>query len=128
MKKKGDLRRYTPNKKDRDKAWIMAAAGMRREDIAAVLQISRKTLYTHYKKELETASTDANGQVAQSLFQMTKKNPGSAMFWMKCRAHWRETDHADEKPAVSIQFVGGEIPARIKAQRGMQKEETEKAA
>lgn len=70
----------------------MAKAGIIHEQMARVLGFSRETLEKFYRHELDNGVVHANMEVAERLFNMTKKNPAAAMFWLKCRAGWREND------------------------------------
>ena len=105
MKTKG-AKNYTPNETDEKKVRLMAACGMTVSQIAAVIGVSRRTIYAHYKKLIQTAALEATAQVAGNLFQMTKKNPAAAIFWMKTRAGWREKDNdaetSDKPPTVIV--------------------------
>ena len=70
----------------------MAAVGTRYVDIAHKLEITDDTLRKHYKAELEDGRIDANAQIANTLFQQAKKgNMTAAIFWLKTRAGWKET-------------------------------------
>jgi hypothetical protein len=70
---------------------MLAAVGVRHEDIAAKLDISSDTLVRKYKKELDEGRVDANAAVAQTLFQQAKAgNITAAIFWLKTRAQWKE--------------------------------------
>ncbi len=70
---------------------MLAAVGVRHEDIAAKLDISADTLVRKYKKELDEGRVDANAAVAQTLFQQAKAgNITAAIFWLKTRAQWKE--------------------------------------
>jgi len=63
------------------------------DDIGTKLGISHDTVTKFYRKELEEGRIDANAQVAQTLFQQAKKgNTAAAIFWLKTRARWRETN------------------------------------
>jgi hypothetical protein len=76
---------------------MMVAAGIPQERIANVLEIDQETLAKHYRRELDTASSDANSQVAGSLFRraIDENHPqgtAAAIFWLKTRGRWREAD------------------------------------
>jgi transposase len=89
----------------------LAAVGITHEDIASKLEISADTLVKYYKKELADGRIDANAQVAKGLFDQAKQgNTAAAIFWLKTRAGWKETNvneitGADGQP-VSIKIVG----------------------
>ena len=70
----------------------LAAMGTRFVDIAHKLDITDDTLRKHYKPELEDGRIDANAQIANTLFQNAKSgNMTAAIFWLKTRAGWKET-------------------------------------
>lgn len=85
---------YVPTEATRKQVETMAGFGIPEWDIARVLGITKSTLRRHYPEELATGHVKANAKVAQNLFRIaTGDGPGSgaaAMFWMKCRAGWRE--------------------------------------
>jgi hypothetical protein len=73
----------------------MAAAGVPQEVIGQCLNpplLCPKHLRKHFRKELDTSSTLANASVARRAYQMalTSDNPAWAIFWLKCRAGWKE--------------------------------------
>lgn len=91
---------YSPTDKDRATVQTMAAYGIPQADIAAVLGCDEKTLRKHFRQELDTAATQANARVAQTLFRIAtdpshKSCAASAMFWAKTRMGWRETTHVE---------------------------------
>ena len=101
---------YTTTDHDRQQVEQMAALGIRNEDIALVMGVHRNTISRHYKKELRRAATQANAVIAKTLFNMarTGKNTAATIFWLKCRANWREVDHDTErKNPTEIRIVGG---------------------
>lgn len=70
----------------------LSALGVPHEDIATRLKISADTLVKYYKEELEEGRIDANAAIAGTLFQQAKKgNTAAAIFWLKTRARWKET-------------------------------------
>jgi len=78
----------------------LVAVGLRIADIARTTGISEPTLRKYYREELEAGHIEANARVAQSLFRMAtdpkKPNAAAAIFWLKCRAGWRERDPEDD--------------------------------
>lgn len=75
----------------------MSSYGIPHEEIAAVIGIDDKTLRKHYREELDIAAPKASAMVAQTLYGIaTDRNhpkcASAAMFWLKCRAGWRERD------------------------------------
>jgi hypothetical protein len=75
------------------------------EDIALRLKISSDTLVKYYQEELDEGRIDANSAIAGTLFNQAKKgNTAAAIFWLKTRARWKETQ-SHEHSGVD----GGEI-------------------
>ncbi len=89
---------HEPTDRDRKTVESMAAYGIPRPDIAAVIGISEPTLRKYYADELATATAKANAKVAETLYRKAtdQKISGpsvtAAIFWLKTRAQWRETD------------------------------------
>jgi len=91
----------------------LAAVGTRYVDIAHKLGITDDTLRKHYRQELEDGRIDANSQVAGTLFQKAKQgNMTAAIFWLKTRAGWKETNVTEfsggegtEVKGINITFV-----------------------
>lgn len=85
-------KKHQPTEKERGQVNAMAAYGVPEDRIALVIGIAPKTLRKHYRRELDTAHTEATAKVAECLWNnATKKNNVSAqIFWMKTRGGWRE--------------------------------------
>jgi hypothetical protein len=80
----------------------MAAYGIPEEQIGTTTGpqgISPKTLRKYFRRELLLGATKANSKVAETAYQMaiSGKCPTMTIFWLKCRARWRETEHAGLK-------------------------------
>lgn len=83
---------HKPTEKDRDTAKRLSALGVPHEDIAKRLKISADTLVKYYQEELDEGRIDANAAIAGTLFSQAKKgNTAAAIFWLKTRARWKET-------------------------------------
>lgn len=97
---------HAPTQADRDKVKTMCGLGIPDENIATVMGITPPTLRKHYKLELRTGDVLATTNVAQSLYaQATNKekpNVVAAIFWLKCRAGWREQDEEAGKKEAAI--------------------------
>lgn len=76
----------------------LAAMGVPDMDIAVVVGLSEPTMRKYYGPELATGGIEATAKVAQSLFNQAtsadKPNVAAAIFWLKCRAGWREDEGA----------------------------------
>lgn len=83
----------------------LAGYGVAQDKIAQVLDVSEKTLRRHCRQELDTGATEANAQVAQSMYQMATRGPyavrfQAAKFWLMARAGWRDVDKPE--PLVAL--------------------------
>jgi hypothetical protein len=98
-------KKHEPTQQDRDTARRLSALGVPHEDIALRLKISSDTLVKYYQEELDEGRIDANSAIAGTLFNQAKKgNTAAAIFWLKTRARWKETQ-SHEHSGVD----GGEI-------------------
>jgi hypothetical protein len=93
MKNKGGRPPYVPTDKDRRAVEMMAAYGITQKDISVAVGIAPMTLQKYFANELATAYIKANAKVAETAYAMATsgKCPAATFFWLKCRAHWRET-------------------------------------
>lgn len=83
---------HKPTKESRDQVKRLSALGCPHEDIATRLKISSDTLVKYYQDELDEGRIDANSAIAGTLFNQAKKgNTTAAIFWLKTRARWKET-------------------------------------
>lgn len=107
-------KRHEPTEETRKLVRHFSACGVRQEEIAAYLEIQRQTLAKHYRRELDTASTERNAQIAQRLFDVAMGgNITGLIFWLKSRAGWRDNGTAEVEATdngLTINFV--EAPAR----------------
>lgn len=84
----------------------LSAVGIKYVDIASKLEISDDTLVKHYKKDLEDGRTDANASIGQTLFQQAKNgNTAAAIFWLKTRAGWKETNAVEHSGEVGVKWL-----------------------
>ena len=106
---------HIPSEDSRKLVRNLAAMGTRYIDIATKIEITDDTLRKHYRDELEGGRIDANAQIANTLFQQAKKgNMTAAIFWLKTRAGWKETQVTElsggegaEIKGIGIMFVDG---------------------
>lgn len=94
---------WRPTDEQRRVVEAMSACGVPHTAIAAVLGVNKETLEKHLRIELDTGLHKANARVAQFLytgilgsattppFADEHDRMVSAMFWLKCRANWKET-------------------------------------
>lgn len=83
---------HKPTKENRELVRRYSALGVTFEDIALKLKINDDTLKKYYQEELDDGRIDANAVIAGTLFAQAKKgNTAAAIFWLKTRARWKET-------------------------------------
>jgi hypothetical protein len=107
---------FEPTDEQRRLVKSLAAYGMKYDAIARRLGIrSTKTLAKHFREELDSGDTEANAQVAQTLFQMaiSGEQPASTMFWLKTRAGWRETPPPQRDHLVKFKLLNVNTAAEI---------------
>jgi hypothetical protein len=81
----------------------LAACGTKQEAIARLVGLrSPKTLRKYFREELDRAAIEANAQVAYSLYKsaISGEDTTAAIFWLKCRAGWRDNHEANTPTAV----------------------------
>lgn len=83
---------FQPKPDERKTVEALAAFGMPRDRIAAMIGISEPTLRKHFRDELDNGLDKANAAVAKTLFSMATSGecPAATFFWLKTRAKWRE--------------------------------------
>ena len=84
--------KHKPTDEHRHQVKVMAAFGIQQSEIATLIECDAKTLRKHYRRELDTAATEANLRVATSLFNLAtkEKNVAACIWWTKSRMGWRE--------------------------------------
>ena len=99
---------HEPTEKTRIEVNTLASVGTPQDEIAKYIGVDRKTLTKHYRDELDRAMIGANAQVARRLFKQTENNTAAAIFWLKCRAGWVDTQKVEMTGAN-----GGDINVTI---------------
>lgn len=110
---------YKPDDRTKKQVTLMAGIGLRHDEIAKIIGTSDETLRKYYKKELESAKSVLNMQVANNLFRIAtsaeKGAVSAAIFWMKTRAGWRETiDISNEDGSLKPEPVQIAVMAALK--------------
>ena len=99
-------KKYEPTDENKKLVKTLAAVGITFEDIATKLEISSDTLVKYYKKELDDGRIDANASIGQTLFQQAKNvNTAAAIFWLKTRARWKETQAVELRGPDGAEMV-----------------------
>jgi len=85
---------HRPDDKTREQVERTAGYGLTHDQIARVIGVSDETLRKYYREELHLGVAHANAEVAKSLYQRATKdkNVVACIFWLKCRANWKETE------------------------------------
>ena len=87
--------KHSPEDQMKDLVLQLTGCGVPQEDIARIIRIDATTLRERYRDELDRGAAVANAKVAGNLFMMAngtgREALTAAIFWLKCRAGWRET-------------------------------------
>jgi len=95
-------RRWQPTAKEREQVSMMVALGIPQTAVCAIMGVSDKTLNRVCRYEITTGRAKANAVVGEKLFQAAKRGNVTAMiFWLKCRAGWRETITIEQSKPVA---------------------------
>ena len=98
---------HIPSDESRKLVKGLSAVGIRYIDIAQKLEITDDTLRKHYKKELEDGRIDANASIGNTLFNQAKNgNTSAAIFWLKTRAGWKETNVTEHTAGEGQEIKG----------------------
>jgi hypothetical protein len=100
--------RIKPSAEQRKLVRSFAAFGISQEQIARHVGIrSPKTLRRHYRDELDQGAMEANAHVAQTLYKMavSGQQPVATLFWLKCRAGWKERGSNDSTAVPPPPFI-----------------------
>lgn len=101
MSRKGGRPPFEPTDKDRFQVSTLAGMGATEVDIARLMRISEPTLRKYFAEELAVGHVKANAAVARSLYEQAtdraKPSVAAAIFWLKCRAGWKEDAEAGKK-------------------------------
>jgi hypothetical protein len=99
--------RFDPTDEQRQLVKFLAAMGAKQIEIAKLIGIrSDKTLRRHFREELDRGALEANGKVAQMILKKAiEGNIKAGIFWMKCRAHWREWGPSEPNVSVPAPFI-----------------------
>jgi hypothetical protein len=102
---------HEPTDTTRTVVRALAAFGATREDIAGQLAINIKTLDKHYRRELDLGRIEATARVAERLYKLatqeeiTGASVTAMIFWLKCRAGWREVQRHEVEVRTDVAAV-----------------------
>jgi hypothetical protein len=104
---------HEPTPMSRRNVEALAGYGVPEVDIAGVIGIDPKTLRKHYPQELRYGHVKANAKVAENLFRKAtgdgRESVIAAIFWMKTRAQWKETQVTEmtgPPPSITVRWMG----------------------
>ncbi len=110
-------RAHKPDPPSRRQVEAMAGYGIPEKDIACVLEIDPKTLRRHYRRELDKGHIKATAKVSESLYRKATgdgaQSVTAAIFWLKTRAGWKETQVHETQGQVRHTFVA-RMPAPVR--------------
>ena len=100
VRTKAGRKPHEPTKVTRNQVLMFCGMGLTHGQICKLLDISTPTLYKNYRAELDTGEAQMNFNVANNLYNIAtdpthKSGAQAAMFWMKTRARWRETNRLE---------------------------------
>jgi hypothetical protein len=98
---------YKPTDDQRRAVLTMTGFGLKQEEIATSLEIDRKTLTKHFRRELDTGMIEANVRVAKALYQnaVQHNNVAAQIWWTKTRMGWKDTsviENTGDRPPFVI--------------------------
>lgn len=106
-------KRFNPTEEQRRQVLTMTGFGIRQDEIAISLQIDKKTLHKHFRRELDTGMIEANVRVAKALYQNATQhnNVAAQIWWTKTRMGWKDTSGAqDASGALLVDFRWADAP------------------
>lgn len=106
-------REFIPTEKDIAQVERMAKIGMTTEHIAIVLGRGKKSLFRDFEAFPELREAYERGakagvdEVSNTAYQMaiSGKVPAMTMFWLKCRARWKEVHHVEHTGKLTLEEI-----------------------
>ena len=99
MSKPPPQKAHEPTDQTRKTVEAMTAYGIPQAEIARVIGVSIVTMRKYYRDEIDTAAAKANARVAERLYKTAisdgREGVTAAIFWLKTRAGWRETNRTE---------------------------------
>lgn len=100
-------RLFQPTDDQRRQVLTMTGFGLKQDEIATSLDIDKKTLHKHFRRELDTGMIEANVRVAKALYQnaVQHNNVAAQIWWTKTRMGWKDTsviENTGDRPPFVI--------------------------
>lgn len=87
---------HEPTAATREVVSLHTVMGTPQPIIARIIGIDPKTLRKYYRDEIDLATAKANAKIGGVLYnKAVNGDTASAIFWMKTRAGWRETNRTE---------------------------------
>ena len=84
---------HKPTDESRKQVEILSGIGTPVEQIGLIIGIDKKTVFKHYRHELDIGQAKAMSRVSKRLFDIATGDSRDALtaciFWLKCRAGWK---------------------------------------
>ena len=107
---------HVPTDKNRELVRALAKWGVRVDDIAVQLGVTKVTLYKYYRDDIDAGIAEANAALGKTAYQMAMDgNTQIMIFLLKCRMGYKDTtkiecsgpDGAPIQPhqAIRVTFV-----------------------
>ncbi len=97
---------FKPTEAQRTQVTSLSGYGLTAEQICAIIDVSRGTLFKYFQKELKEGDAKALGRVSQTAFEMATSGrvPAMTMFYLKCRGKWTERIQvaSEELPPIVV--------------------------
>ena len=95
---------HIPTSVLREKVKRLAGFGVQNPEIAKAIGISHPTLMKYYAEEIIAGPAETNAKVAEALYLKAlsgeRNSVQAAIFWLKCRAGWRELPPPPAEEAI----------------------------
>lgn len=104
--KKPGMPAHEPTQQQRAQVEMLAAYGIKQDDIAKLIGVSDVTLRAHYRNELDLGAAKVTAQVANALVKKAlSERPdavNAAKFYLQAKAGWSEKQAVEHSGAVTV--------------------------
>jgi hypothetical protein len=84
---------HVPTKESRNQVELLSGIGIPVEQIGLIIGIDKKTVFKHYRAEMDIGQAKALSKISNRLFDIatgeTRESLSACIFWLKCRAGWK---------------------------------------
>lgn len=105
---------YEPAPKERETVRRLAALGLPHTMIANAIQLTKPTLYKHFRAELDAGLQVAAEAIGGTLMTILRSGPPqqkltAAIFMAKTRLGWSERQHVEHSGQLDVRLLPGWI-------------------